>query len=79
MLAMSVKNAIKGIVGKTISGVLVSENPRQPYTQVFLVFSDGTYYEFYGMVNSAAGVNRGGIEEAERYAGNFGGTITKYG
>jgi hypothetical protein len=57
----------------------VSEDPRQPNTQVFLVFSDGTYYEFYGMVNSASGSRLGSADDAERYARNFGGTITKYG
>jgi hypothetical protein len=29
-------------------------------------------------VNSAGGVDRGGIAEAEQYATKFGGTLTKY-
>jgi hypothetical protein len=78
MAPMSVKSEIKGVIGKTIAGVLVAQNTRQPNTQVFLVFSDGTYYEFYGCVNSAAGVDRGGMAEVKRYARAFEGGITKY-
>lgn len=65
---MFVKTGIKGIIGKTITGVLVAETPRQPNTQVFLVFGDGTYYEPHGLVNSASGVDGGGMAEAERCA-----------
>ena len=36
------------ILGKTITGVVVKEHAGgSPRSQVFLVFSDGTHYEFY--------------------------------
>lgn len=75
---MSVKSQIQGIIGKKISGVVVAENPRPPHSQVFLVFDDGTHYEFYGQVNSASGLDRGGMEEAERYAKKCGGDVVRY-
>lgn len=34
------------ILGKTITGVVVKEGT-SPTAQVFLTFSDGTYFEFY--------------------------------
>ena len=66
---MSMRSGIREIIGKTISGVLVSECPEEPRTQVFLVFADGTHYELWGWINSASGVDRrGGMELAERSA-----------
>lgn len=76
---MSVKDGVRQLIGRTVVKVIVSVNPRQPSTQVFLVLDDGSYYEFYGSVNSASGSTPGSEEDAERYARLFGGTITKYG
>jgi hypothetical protein len=39
--------AMSHIVGKTISGVIVKEGDETPRSQVFLLFTDGTYYELY--------------------------------
>ena len=75
---MTVKSDIRGILGKTITGVLVSANPRQPPTQLFLVFSDGTFYEIYGQLSSAGGLDQGGMAGAEKYATMFQGKQTKY-
>jgi hypothetical protein len=48
---MSIKDAIRDIVGKKIVGVVFNENDHPSPTlakQVFLVFEDGTNYEIYG-------------------------------
>lgn len=37
----------KKIIGKTIAGVVVKESDHNPKSQVFLIFSDNTSYEFY--------------------------------
>lgn len=64
------KEGIQYILGKTIEAVVVSdENIRGPWTQVFLVFRDGTALELYGDVfTCASGLDRGGLESAARYA-----------
>ena len=42
------KDGLKYIVGKTIAGVVVASSKRSPYNQVFLIFPDGSRFEFYG-------------------------------
>ena len=42
------KNGIKEIVGKQIVSVVVAQSTDQSRDQVFLVFSDGTRFEFLG-------------------------------
>ncbi len=37
----------KKIIGKTIAGVVVKESDHFPKSQVFLIFSDNTSFEFY--------------------------------
>jgi hypothetical protein len=61
-------------VGKTISGVVVKNRKDGCYTgqlcfQVFLLFSDNTYYEFYNdaRFTGCSGVDRGGAEEVRDY------------
>lgn len=66
------KPAVKNIIGKEITGVFVREASSwqyRPQTQLFLIFSDGTYYEFYSDSNitGAGGVDKGGIEEVKKY------------
>jgi hypothetical protein len=75
---MSVKSEIACILGKRITGLLVARNPRDPRTQLFLAFDDGTHYELYGDLCSASGLDRGGLDEADRYASRFGGVIDRY-
>jgi hypothetical protein len=75
--SQKVKTAIRGIVGKTIESVIVSESNKEgPHKQIFLVFTDGTYYEIYGNMNGAAGIDPGGQAAALRYAQGGGGKIT---
>lgn len=66
------KNALGHIVGKTITGVIVAENEDnrvQPRHHVFLVFSDDTYFEFFGQdFRCAGGVDPGGYASARLYA-----------
>ena len=64
------KDAIKYLVGKTISGVVVKSSNRTPRIQVFLVFTDDTYYEFYcgsGDLTGAGAIDRGGLEAVRLY------------
>ena len=42
------KNGLAQIVGRRIAGVVVAKSPRGPRQQVFLVFEDGTRFEFWG-------------------------------
>lgn len=63
------KGGLSKILGKTISGVVVAENHRNPKQQVFIVFSNGTYLEIYGdEFTCANGLDSGGVEEAVAYA-----------
>jgi hypothetical protein len=63
------KDGIREVLGKTISGIVVGENSTQPKVQLFITFTDGTYFEIYGeSFSCASGVNRGGVAEATKYA-----------
>ena len=64
------KDHIRDIVGKTITGVIVAKKENDlPRHQVFLVFSDDTYFEFYGSdFCCAGGVDKGGYVAARDYA-----------
>ena len=42
------KDGLKYIIGKRIAGVVVAASNRDPRNQVFLVFDDGTRFEFWG-------------------------------
>lgn len=68
------KAGVGDIIGKTITDVIVAENVNAPNQRVFLVFSDNTYFEFYGSFSCTSGVNRGGLVEAKQYAGKMGGS-----
>lgn len=70
------KEGLHEIVGKTIHSVITANNDREPRIQVFLVFSDGTYFEFYGAAfTCTSALSQGGLAAAERYAGLAGGTV----
>ncbi len=65
--------AVYGILGKTIKAVIVKVRDGTPRTQLFLIFSDDTYYEFYGDGNwvcATGGVDSGGVEAVRRYMPN---------
>ena len=55
--------ALPSIIGKTISDIVIMTNPSAE-VHLFLVFSDGTHYEFYGMddLNGARWVDPGGVD-----------------
>ncbi|WP_460758025.1 hypothetical protein [Lysobacter fragariae] len=68
---------MKYIVGKQISAVVVAANDRDPRTQLFLVFSDGTYFEIWGNTFTGAGaLDRGGTPEVLQYVTTCGGRVT---
>jgi hypothetical protein len=53
------KDGIAQIVGRRIAGVVVAQSPRGPRQQVFLVFEDGTRFEFWGEnFSCCSGVDR---------------------
>lgn len=69
--------AIRQIIGRTIDAVIISEaNQQGAGDQIFLVFTDGTYYEIYGNLHGVGGVDQGGFEAALRYAERGQGNIT---
>src|SRR5262249_23064620 len=53
------------ILSKTIGGVIVKEGDVTPRSQVFLLFTDGTYYEMYSdtRIEGTKGVDKGGPEQ----------------
>lgn len=54
------KNGLREIVGKRISGVVHAVSDREPRIQVFLLFTDGSRFEFYGPnFSCCSGVDRG--------------------
>lgn len=60
-------------LGKTISGFVLKKSPVKPYgvqSQLCIVFSDGTWLEFYtteGTIVATNGVNPGGMQNARDY------------
>jgi len=71
---------LKRLVGKTIKAVVISEdNHGNPPCQVFLVFTDDTYYEFYGRdINATHGPDSGDEDAVVEYARGFEGHVTIY-
>lgn len=77
-MANTMKTGISEIIGKTITEVIVAENVNDPRARVFLVFSDDTYFEFYGnSFSCTGGVNRGDLEKATQCARAMGGSTIK--
>jgi hypothetical protein len=61
------KSGVREIVGKTIAGVVVKESDGLPRRQVFLLLTDGTYFEFYGVLYGISGVRNGSLEAVRKY------------
>jgi hypothetical protein len=63
------KSAAGRIVGKTIAGIIVKKGNGPPRSQVFLLFDDDTYYEFYAdaKISGAGGVDQGGPDAVRAY------------
>jgi hypothetical protein len=58
-------DGVRELIGKTVQHVVVAQGTRH---QVFLVFTDGTYFEFYGQqFRGTGGVDSGGLEAALAY------------
>lgn len=71
------KDGIREIIGKNISGVVVAQNDKSPRIQLFLTFTDGTYFEIWGdNFSCAGGIDRGGAATAAGYAQALGARIT---
>ena len=78
---MQIKTELQDIIGKTITGILVTDNVRVPQRQVFLVFSDNTHYELYSMSGDlcfTSKVHEGAMAAVERAAAHMGGSIVKF-
>ena len=71
------KPGVRQIVGKRIVGVVTAENPGGvPRTQAFLLFSDGSRFEFYGEHFSCCdGLDKG--EGVLRYIASAGAKVTR--
>jgi hypothetical protein len=70
------KDGLKQIVGKQVAAVVVASSPDAPAQQVFLVFPDGSSFEFHGREFTC----NAGLDPAERiesYVESRGGRITR--
>jgi len=62
MSLRKMQSALPDLIGRTIKHVVVSEHADHR-TQVFLFFTDGTYYEFYGTwIDGIRHLSHGGLE-----------------
>ncbi|HSL47277.1 MAG TPA: hypothetical protein VK897_27805 [Anaerolineales bacterium] len=67
---------LKQIVGKTIAGIVTRESMGAgPRYQLFLVFTDNTYLEFYGDMGWSTRLEPGDVEIVKQYASRFGGKV----
>ena len=67
---------LKQIIGKSISGIVLTENTGSgPRYQIFVIFTDNTYLEFYGDMSWATHLETGNIETVRQYAARFGGKV----
>ena len=66
---MSVAEGLPDILGKQIVSAMAKEGASDPRYQVFLVFDDNTYIEFYSSsrIFVTHCVRPGGIEAARQY------------
>ena len=67
------KESLKAVIGKTIRSVVFrSGKEANPETQIFLVFEDGTYFEFYGQdMGFVRSLSEGDINKVTSYARKF--------
>ena len=67
-----IRKVLPQLVGKTISHIVMKEGSG-PAAQLFLVFDDGSYYEFYSdaPIDGAGAVERGGVETVIEYGKKF--------
>ncbi len=77
-----IKDEVEQIIGRRIAGVVikglkpgqaVDEGSGSPTGQLFLLFDDGTHYEFYvavGALHTTGGVARGNLDDVLSYMGD---------
>jgi hypothetical protein len=64
--------ALRVIVRKTIAGVVICNNVGfYPRDQLFIVFSDNTYLEFYGNLGFTNRLEVGDLETVKQYAARW--------
>lgn len=64
------KDGAQEMLGRTIKGVVIKQGESTPRSMLFLVFEDGTYFEFYsydGEISPTGGINCGTLEDVRRY------------
>jgi hypothetical protein len=67
---------LKQIVGKTITGIVAREGVGTgPRYQLFVIFTDNTYLEFYGDMGWSTHLETGDVEIIKQYASRFGGKV----
>lgn len=69
---MRIKDEVEQIIGRRISGVVIkrAKEGGHPTNQLFLLFDDGHYYEFYTTgcsISTTAGVSRGELNDVLGY------------
>ncbi len=68
-----IKDGVEQIIGMRIAGLVIKqakESGGSPTNQLFLLFDDGSYYEFYTYgcsIGTTGGVVRGGLDEVLAY------------
>lgn len=64
------KDGAQELLGKTIKGIVIKVGEKIPKSQLFLVFDDGTYYEFYcldDVIQVTGGAVAGNIDDVRKY------------
>jgi hypothetical protein len=64
---------LQKVVGKTIRSIVFRSGRNvNPETQLFFIFEDGTYFEFYGQdINYVRSLSDGDVTKAIDYARRF--------
>jgi hypothetical protein len=73
----SKQESLKVVIGKTIRSVVFrSGYDASPESQLFLVFEDDTYFEFYGQeIGCVRSLSEGDMTRAIDYAKKFGSQV----
>jgi hypothetical protein len=68
--------ALRHIVRKTIAGVVIRNSMGAgPRDQLFIVFTDNTYLEFYGNLGWTNRLEVGDLETVKQYSAQLGGNV----
>jgi hypothetical protein len=67
---------LKQIIGKTIAGIVTRQGVGTgPRYQLFMIFTDNTYLEFYGDMGRSTHLDTGDVETVKQDASRFGGKV----